>query len=191
MDSANPLSQLADIHLPEPVGFWPPAPGWWILFFLLCAAAVWAARRYYAGWKLARARSFAIAELDKQLAALRQQSANRSPEETAALNLVFVSDVNAVLRRVAMKNFPHQNFASLGGAAWISFLREHGDASLLDDTLARTLSEGRFAREWEVDTERLYKMAHQWISSLYLARIAPGKSPKNDASSKTPVSDHA
>jgi len=190
MDSANPLSQLADIHLPEPVGFWPPAPGWWILFFLLCAAAVWFARRYYAGWKLARARQFAIAELDKQLAALQQHSEGRSPEDIAALNLVFVSDVNAVLRRVAMKNFPHENFASIGGAAWISFLRNHGDASLLDDGLARTLSEGRFAREWEVDTDRLYKMAHQWISSLYLARIAPDKSPKN-ASSSTPVSDHA
>jgi hypothetical protein len=190
MDSANPLSQLADIHLPEPVGFWPPAPGWWLLFFVLCAAAVWTARRYYAGWKLARARSFALAELDKQLATLRQQSAHRTAEEIAVLNLVFVSDVNAVLRRVAMKNFQHENFASLGGAAWISFLRDHGDASLLDDGLARTLSEGRFARAWDVDTERLYKMAHQWISSLYLARIAPDKSPKN-ASSKTPVSDHA
>ena len=190
MDSANPLSQLADIHLPEPVGFWPPAPGWWILFFLFCAAVFWAVRRYYAGWKLARARSFALAELDKQLAALRQQSADRSAEDIAALNLVFVSEVNAVLRRVAMKNLRHENFASLGGTAWISFLRDHGDASLLDDAMAKTLSEGRFARQWEVDTDRLYKMAHQWISSLYLARIAPDKSPEN-ASSKTPVSDHA
>ncbi len=190
MDSANPLSQLADIHLPEPVGFWPPAPGWWILFFLLCAAAIWVARRYYAGWKQTRARNFAIAELDKQLASLRQQAVGRAPEDIAALNLVFVSDVNAVLRRVAMKNFPHENFASLGGSAWISFLRNHGDASLLDDALAQTLSEGRFARQWEVDTDRLYKMAHQWISSLYLARISPEKSSKN-ASSKTPVSDHA
>jgi hypothetical protein len=190
MDSANPLSQLADIHLPEPVGFWPPAPGWWILFFLIFAAVVWFARRHYASWKLARARSFAIAELDKQMAALRRQSADSSPEDTAARNLVFVSDVNAVLRRVAMKKFPQENFASLGGAAWISFLRNHGDASLLDDDLARTLSEGRFAREWEVDPERLYKMAHQWISSLYLARIVPEKSPKN-ASSPTLVSDHA
>jgi len=190
MDSANPLSQLADIHLPEPVGFWPPAPGWWFLFFLLCAATFWAARRYYALWKLTRARRFAIAELEKQLAALRQQCADRSAEEIAALNLIFVSEVNAVLRRVAMKNFPHENFASLGGAAWTGFLREHGDASLLDDSLAKTLTEGRFARQWEVDPDRLYNMAHQWISSLYLARIIPDNLPK-DASSKTQVSDHA
>jgi len=190
MDSSNPLSQLADIHLPEPVGFWPPAPGWWILLFILCALLFWTARRYYANWRLQRARSFAIRELDKCMHAFQDLARNATKAEVDSLKLNLASDVNAVLRRVAMKNFSHHNFASLSGAAWISFLRKHGNATLLDDTLAFTLSDGRFAKQWEVDEQRLHQMAQQWIGSVYLARITPQK-PSNNASAETPVSDHA
>lgn len=190
MDSANPLSELADIHLPEPVGLWPPAPGWWILLFILCAIAFWAARHYYANWKLQRGLSFAIRELDKCLQSFREQSRIANADGVNMLKLRFVSDINAVLRRVAMKHFAPENFASLGGAPWIAFLRSHGDAGLLDDSLALTLSEGRFAKHWDVDDERMYMMAHQWISSVCLARITPEKHSHN-ASDSTPVSEHA
>ncbi|MEX2365260.1 MAG: DUF4381 family protein [Pseudohongiellaceae bacterium] len=35
MEAQDPLSELADIHLPAAVSFWPPAIGWWILLALL------------------------------------------------------------------------------------------------------------------------------------------------------------
>ena len=34
------LAQLRDIRLPDPVGWWPPAPGWWIFGGLIVAAVV-------------------------------------------------------------------------------------------------------------------------------------------------------
>lgn len=188
MDGTDPLSQLADIHLPEPLGFWPPAPGWWVLFIIFCALAFFVSKRLIAGWRLRRRCSFAIRELDKCLESY-QQAVKSVPEVQAdAVKLDFVNELNAVLRRVALKHFPDEPLASLSGPAWIAFLRSHGDASLLDDKLASTLSQGRFAKQWEVDDQGLYAMAHQWISSLYLASTA-AKTKSTDPT--TPVSEHA
>lgn len=188
MDGTDPLSQLADIHLPEPVGFWPPAPGWWILLVILCVLAYVVGKRLFAAWRQRRICAFAIAELDKCLVTYQSNMKSAPAEQADAVKLNFVNELNAVLRRVALKHFPHEPLASLNGPDWIAFLRSHGDASLLDDALASTLSQGRFAKQWEVDDQGLYRMAHQWISSLYLAKIA---SKTKSTEPSTPVSEHA
>ena len=50
MDDPADLSHLADIAMPLPVPWWPPAPGWWILAAAFLAAlailATMAVRRY-------------------------------------------------------------------------------------------------------------------------------------------------
>lgn len=190
MDSADPLSQLADIHLPEPIGFWPPAPGWWALLILVVILSFLFYRRYLASWKQKRICNFALRELDKCVAEFRRVSAIAGGDmDSAKLN--FVNEVNAVLRRVALKHYPQDLPASLSGEQWIAFLRNHGNADLLDDSLAHTLSQGRFARHWEVDHDALYRMAHQWITSLYLARIGSGKDSAGTSTSTTAVSEHA
>lgn len=38
--STDPLSQLRDIHLPDPISWWPLAPGWWLVALLFVTAVV-------------------------------------------------------------------------------------------------------------------------------------------------------
>ena len=38
--STNALEGLRDIHLPDPISFWPLAPGWWLAALTMVAAAL-------------------------------------------------------------------------------------------------------------------------------------------------------
>jgi hypothetical protein len=38
---------LRDIHLPPPAGWWPLAPGWWILIGIALLLLTWLAWRGY------------------------------------------------------------------------------------------------------------------------------------------------
>lgn len=163
MDSEELLAQLADIHLPEPVSFWPPAPGWWLLALLLLIGIAYLAYRLQQARIRRKIVAFAMAELDKCY-----QSLASSTETDANLRqLRYVNEVNSVLRRVALVHYPQANVASLAGQAWVDFIRQKGDSSLLDDDIAKALSHGRFQTRCEVDVEALHALAQAWVKSLY------------------------
>ena len=101
MDGTDPLSQLKDIHLPEPIGFWPPAPGWWLLFFLLCLAIYFGGKALYAAWRKRRACSFALRELDKSMASFKDNAKGADADAVMAnAQEVSVSSGSACTSRV-------------------------------------------------------------------------------------------
>lgn len=163
MDSEELLAQLADIHLPAAISYWPPAPGWWVLACLVIALLVFAGKKVARSIRQQKICQYALAELEHcylELAQAEDQAPN-------SLKLCFVNQFNSVLRRVALYHFPHSNVASLAGVAWVDFIREKGDSSLLNDEIAQALSYGRFQTEIDVDVEALNSLGQQWISSLY------------------------
>lgn len=164
MDSEELLAQLADIHLPEPVGLWPPAPGWWILALLLLVSAVLGTRRFIRYDRLRKVCRHALAELDLCLA--RLNSAAASDSDVAKLR--YINEVNTVLRRVALVHFPLAASASLDGNAWVDFIRQKGESSAMTEEIAAALSYGRFQKQCKVDVDALNDFGRRWITSLYL-----------------------
>ena len=174
MDSEDLLNQLADIHLPEPVSYWPPAPGWWVLAVLLLIGLVIFARYLMAKRERQKICQHAVAELDRCFERLGQTS-----DSLDKAQLHYVNEVNSVLRRVALVHFPDSNVAGLGGSAWVDFIREKGDSSLLNEDIAAALSHGRFQTRCDVDADDLNALGQAWIRSLYLQTNSSAKEARS------------
>ena len=166
MDSEELLAQLADIHLPVAISYWPPAPGWWLLAASLLALFVYASNKIARWVRQRRICEQALAELERCYGAL----ARTEELDPDRLKLRFVNEFNSVMRRVALYHFPQANVASLAGVAWVDFIRETGDSSLLSDEISQALSYGRFQTKIEVDVNALNNLGQQWITSLYLSK---------------------
>ena len=102
---------LRDIHLPDPVSWWPLAPGWWIIAgsLLFLVIIFFLVRKYYQSKALHRD---ANAELER----IKQQFAlNKNQTE-------LVQALSILLRRSCISFYPRHETASLTGEAWLKYL---------------------------------------------------------------------
>ncbi len=116
------ISQLRDIHGLDPLSWWPPAPGWWLLAFSLLLL-IWLAWRYRASLRL-RIPPIPVLRIGswrwdaaRQLRALRQRATTQDPKQTAA-------ELSELLRRIAMARLGRDACAGLTGEAWLAWLTE-------------------------------------------------------------------
>ena len=108
---------LRDIHLPGAIGWWPPAPGWWLVAALVLAGLAVYAVHYYRG--------------RHKRAALRALARVRVSLEQGAEPVACLQYVSTILRRFAMTSVapPRANDASapvdvpgLIGERWLEYL---------------------------------------------------------------------
>lgn len=103
---------LRDLHLPEAIGWWPFAPGWWFLLLLLATGLCWLLLRARRRWQINAARRYAMGEL----AVLESQYLeHRSPVRLG-------QQLSALLRRVMLAYAPRKDVAGLTGERWLRWL---------------------------------------------------------------------
>jgi hypothetical protein len=158
----NPQDPLANLHpLREPavIGWWPPAPGWWVLgalVLLALAALSWfLLRRYRANAYRRRA----LAKLDT----LHRQFA------TDGDSAAFVVNTNALLKSVALRAYSRRRVAGASGAQWLTFLNSScpGDRAAFDD---RFVTAPYRATPPDIDPDQVRRAAAQWIRHHEVAR---------------------
>ena len=120
---------LRDLHLPDPVGWWPLAPGWWLLLAMLAAALVWLAVVARSRHRQGAARRHALRKL--------RELERRYAEDGDAVQLAI--DVSALLRRAILAYSPRADVAGLTGPAWMERLDSGLAAPLFADGAGRAL----------------------------------------------------
>lgn len=169
MDSEELLAQLADIHLPEPVSYWPPAIGWWILAAIALVLLALVIRELARVRRQQKICQYAVAELQR----CYDGFSHADPACIDQSRLDYVNQFNNVVRRVALVHFPQANVASLDGASWVDFIRQKGESSLMSDEIAAALQYGRFQTKCDVDVDAMQSFGQQWIESLYKGSTKP------------------
>jgi len=181
MDSEELLAQLADIHLPEPVSYWPPAIGWWILAAIALVLLVILIRKFANMRRQQKICQYALAELQRCYDSYSQAD----PATIDQDKLTYVNQFNTVVRRVALVHYPQANAASLDGASWVDFIRQKGESSLMTDDIAAALQYGRFQTKCDVDVDAMQNFGQQWIESLYKSGANSHEKPSEGSTDKT------
>lgn len=151
----DPLEQLRDIHLPEPVGWWPLAWGWWLLIALLVMALagligyLWRRRQRW------RYRRQALQELDRLYAEFREHGDGAR----------YLQDISVLLRRTALSAFPRQEVAGLQGPAWLQWLNTTLGEGRTDFSQGpgRVLLDGPYRLQPQVEADTLQRLVALWI----------------------------
>jgi len=142
---------LRDLHLPEMIGWWPLAPGWWFLIVLVASGLGYLLYQSFMKWRQNAARRIALKEL------ARIQSEFKQGVDDISLAI----ELSELLRRTMLAYAPRNEVAGLTGESWLRWL-DRG----LDD---KPFSEGsghnveslpyrcRDAIEDDVDVEGLIK----------------------------------
>jgi len=151
--AANPLDQLRDIHLPEAISWWPPAPGWWILALAGSALTVWLLRWLYRRYNAKHYRRQALAQL-REL-----QAGNDSQEQLRAL---FV-----LLKQTANCAYPNRQPSAMAIAPFVEFLHFSCDKSVFSQPTSelQTLLYAEQSSAQSQDLDALFDDARVWIQN--------------------------
>lgn len=107
----DPLAQLRDIHLPEPVAWWPLAFGWWVLIGLLAVALLLLSRHLILRYQSKLYRRQALVKLSL----IKRDSGKNGVEKLIATFLL--------LRQVSKSAYTENQCSNLEISEFIPFLQ--------------------------------------------------------------------
>ncbi len=150
---------LRDIHIPNPVSWWPLAPGWWALFVVvmiviaLAGAYVWWRKRHCI--RRAAIREFIL--IEKHFA--EHLDTHRLARELSQL-----------ARRTALAYTPTSGTAALIGPDWIAHLESLNEAAHNTASVMESLALAAYRPDASFDADVVLDTCREWFSNLHEPR---------------------
>ena len=158
MNPGNASLALRDIHLPEPVSWWPPAPGWWLV--LIIVIGLLALIPFLIKWL----RYKPINKTAMQaFQGIKDDYKNHQDKQQ------LVQQLSILLRRTCMSYVGRQQTASVTGQAWIAQLNQLSNENIFTNDIADTLLNAPYQPNNTIDSDQLLQLSQQWFDAL------PGK----------------
>ncbi len=123
---------IRDLHLPAAIGWWPLAPGWWVVIAMAAVGLAFLIRKWLRTYSRGSARRHALRQLDLY-----------SRDYLSHLNGVLIgTQLSELLRRTMLAYSPRADVAGLTGEAWLNWLDRDLDRSHF------AAGDGRVLIEW-------------------------------------------
>lgn len=155
--------ELRDIHLPDAVSWWPPAPGWWIVagVLLLTLLIGYMARKHY--------RSKA---LQRQIVAEIETIKNNYQSHKNTYTLT--QSLSVLLRRSCISFYPRHETAGLTGEDWLHYLdstypeKSSSSDSPFQQGVGKILASAPYMAEkssTDIDGNALLELCEKWLQA--------------------------
>ncbi len=154
----DPLSQLRDVVTPDGVSWWPPAPGWWLVFILIVLVG------YVLRYFLKRKRSFRW----KDQAREEMQVIYRLAEQVDKNNTDILARISALFRRIAIAIDSREAVASLTGRDWLEKLDKLAGTKDFTGGPGKLLDEGVWQKPQttaDMDLKPLLELLERFVES--------------------------
>ena len=158
MQAAQQQLDLKDIHLPDPVSWWPPATGYWIILaiIVICIVTFLSLKAYRKKYVIKKA---ALNEFNR----IKKDFQSKPNQKKLATSL------SELLRRAAISTYPASECAGLTGKQWLNWL----DKNLPESTLNFSNGPGYLLTEFIYsssqhanDINDLLNLCLQWLKQL-------------------------
>ena len=149
---SNPLA-IRDIHLPDPVIWWPPAFGWWLVLLLTITLII---LMFWSYKKITR--KTAVKSARHLLSQIQMKKNWDDPRKLTALS--------ALLRRTAISVYPPEQVASLTGQAWLEFLDRPFKEKKFSSIQGQQLINNPYQRTIDSDLKPLFEFSEQWLTAV-------------------------